>query len=349
MAGNPIRFLSSSWPWRSIASLLLPGLILAGVPVAELQHVRLRLLDPGGHRPPVAHTRVRPVWCVLLLSMWPIDLLPVLGVPVMVGGLLFATAGSLVYPDTTVDLIVFAPSGIRATVTGLLLAVLIAAAGAYLLTCLAAGHAVLARRSLRLRRPVAVRRFDAERRRIERDLHDGTQQRLISLTMKLGIARIGTPGETATLVAEAHEDARRAIAELREVVHGVRPRVLIEQGLPAALTDLARRSGVPVRVEVALPDRPTAVVESTVYFVVSEALANVAKHAQATSVTVRGGLSAGSLIVEVEDDGVGGASVRPGGGLDGLRDRAAAVGGVLALVSPRGGPTVVRLSVPSPA
>jgi signal transduction histidine kinase len=234
--------------------------------------------------------------------------------------------------------------------------------GAYLMTFVAAGHATLARlllgcREEQLAAQVAqvslsrrrlVDAFEAERRRIERDLHDGAQQRLVSLTMKLGIARIelGTAGEAATLVAAAHEDARQALAELREIVQGVHPQLLTDRGLPPALTELARRSAAPAHVDVRLPGRLPPAVEATAYFVVSEALTNVVKHAHADRVTIRGRLTADMLTVEIEDDGVGGASVRTGGGLEGLDDRAAVVDGTLTLVSPRGGPTVLRLTVP---
>jgi len=414
MAGSPLRFLSSARPWRSFAYLLsgafagpacalalvtltlsgallalvlvglllLPGVVLLGVPVAEVERLRLRLIDPvpvtGGHRVPAApgpsawvRTRLgeRATWrefaYTLLLAavLWPIDLLVACGVPLLAGALLFAAAGSVVYPDTTVALVVFSLSGPRATVAAVLLAVLVAVVGAYLMTFVAAGHATLARmllgcREEQLRAQVAqisrsrrrlVDAFEAERRRIERDLHDGAQQRLVSLTMKLGIARIElgeTPGEAATLVADAHEDARQALAELREIVHGVHPQLLTDRGLPPALTELARRSAAPAHVDVRLPGRLPPAVEATAYFVVSEALTNVVEHAHASRVSIHGRLEADVLTVRIEDDGVGGASVRTGGGLEGLEDRAAVVDGTLTLVSPRGGPTVLRLTIP---
>jgi signal transduction histidine kinase len=401
MAADPVRFLSSSRPWRSFAYLLsgavvglaclvtlvlvglllLPGLVLLGVPVAEVERLRLRLIDPipvtGGHRAPAApgpaawvRTRMgeSATWrefaytVLLAIGLWPIDLLVACGVPLLAGALLFAAAGSLIYPHTTVALLVFSLSGPSATVAGVLLASLVAVMGAYLVTFVAAGHATLARlllgcREEQLAAQVAqvslsrrrlVDAFEAERRRIERDLHDGAQQRLVSLTMKLGIARIelGTAGEAATLVAAAHEDARQALAELREIVQGVHPQLLTDRGLPPALTELARRSAAPAHVDVRLPGRLPPAVEATAYFVVSEALTNVVKHAYADRVTIRGRLTADMLTVEIEDDGVGGASVRTGGGLEGLDDRAAVVDGTLTLVSPRGGPTALRLTVP---
>jgi signal transduction histidine kinase len=147
-------------------------------------------------------------------------------------------------------------------------------------------------------------------------------------------------------VAEAHQDAKAALAELREIVHGIHPQLLTDRGLPPALAELARRSPVPSRVDVRLPGRLPATVESTAYFVVSEALANVAKHARASRVQIRGRLDEDALTIEVEDDGIGGADPRTGGGLQGLLDRAAAVDGALTVTSPVGGPTVVRLAVP---
>jgi signal transduction histidine kinase len=365
-----------------IGLLMLPVLVLLAVPVAALERARLRLMDPvpvaGGHRAvaapgPYAWARTRlgewATWreftytLLFSVALWPLGLLVAGGVPVLVGGLLFAAAGSLVYPRTTVDLLMFSLSGPAATVAGVLLAMLVTILGAYLTTFVAVGHATLARlllggheerldaqvTEISLSRRRLADAFQEERRRIERDLHDGAQQRLTSLTMKLGIARIelqNTTGEAAALVAEAHEDARQALAELRDIVHGIHPQLLTDRGLPPAITELARRSAVPAQVDVVLSERLPPAVESTAYFVVSEALTNVARHAHARSVTIRGRLGEGVLTIEITDDGVGGASVRSGGGLQGLADRAAVIDGALSLTSPRDGPTVLRLSVP---
>jgi signal transduction histidine kinase len=203
-------------------------------------------------------------------------------------------------------------------------------------------------------RDASVSAAAAELARLERDLHDGTQQRLVSLAMELGVARerlaAGAPAERVLpLVDAAHTSSKEAIAELRELVRGVQPAVLTDRGLDAALSGLAARSPVPVTVEVD-PSlevrRPTPAVESTAYFVVAEALTNAAKHARATRVRVDARRRGGDLVVTVDDDGVGGAVSAPTGGLAGMRDRALAVDGQVRVVSPEGGPTTIELVVP---
>ncbi|MEV0951295.1 sensor domain-containing protein [Promicromonospora sp. NPDC050249] len=191
--------------------------------------------------------------------------------------------------------------------------------------------------------------FDAERRRIERDLHDGAQQRLVSLTLQLGLARLDVPPDSPAgrSLASAHDQAKELMTELRELIQGIQPQTLTDLGLPAALGELADRSPVPVHVDAALGSRPDPKVEYTAYFVVSEALANVAKHVGAAGsarVTVRG--AAGTLTVEVTDDGPGGADPARGSGLAGLADRVAVMGGKMLLSSPSGGPTTVRAELP---
>ena len=201
----------------------------------------------------------------------------------------------------------------------------------------------------RAKRARAVDVAAAERRRIERDLHDGAQQRLVALAMDLGMARekfTGDPEAARTLIEEAHDEAKRALAELRNLARGIHPAVLTDRGLDAAVSALAARSPVPVEVDIELADRPTAAAESTAYFVVAEGLANVAKHAAATRAQVRITRRDGWLVVEVRDDGVGGADPAGGSGLAGLADRVASVDGRLAVDSPEGGPTVIRAEVP---
>lgn len=198
-------------------------------------------------------------------------------------------------------------------------------------------------------RAAAVDSAEAERRRIERDLHDGAQQRLVALGLDLGRAReyfATDPDRALELVTSAHEEAKEALAELRHLVRGFHPAILEDRGLDAALSSVVARSPVPVTLAVDVPVRPPAPVESTVYFVVTEALANVAKHAHARRARVTIGRSGDGLVVEVADDGVGGAQVVPGSGLAGLADRVAAVGGRLRVVSPTGGPTSVVVEVP---
>ena len=205
-------------------------------------------------------------------------------------------------------------------------------------------------RELTASRTAAVDLAIEDRRQIERDLHDGVQQRLVSLAMDLGRAKekLDTdPDRAKELVDDAHEEAKRAITEVRDLARGIHPAVLTDRGLDAALSALAARSLVPVDVEVDVDRRPPASVEAAAYFVVSEALANVAKHAMATkaNVTVRRA-GDGSLTVHVQDDGVGGATIVEGSGLAGLRDRVGALDGELHLLSPVGGPTVLQLEIP---
>jgi signal transduction histidine kinase len=198
-------------------------------------------------------------------------------------------------------------------------------------------------------RAAAVDLAAEDRRRIERDLHDGVQQRLVSLAMDLGRAKekLDTDPEGAKeLVGEAHEEAKRAITEVRDLARGIHPAVLTDRGLDAALSALATRSPVPADVRVDVDERPPASVEAAAYFVVSEALANVAKHANATRADVTVRRSGDRLTVKVEDDGVGGASLVEGSGLAGLRDRVGALDGELHLLSPRGGPTVLMVEIP---
>ena len=189
---------------------------------------------------------------------------------------------------------------------------------------------------------------ETERRRIERDLHDGAQQRLVSLAMELGRARAkfaSDPQAAEAIVGQAHEQAKEALTELRNLVRGVHPPVLSDRGLDAALSGLAALSPVPVTVRVDLPDRPPAGVEAIAYFVVAEALTNVAKHAKASRALVTVTRSGDLLNVAISDDGVGGASL-DGQGLSGLAARAAGIDGRLLVTSPAGGPTVIEAVLP---
>jgi signal transduction histidine kinase len=197
-------------------------------------------------------------------------------------------------------------------------------------------------------RRAAVEGAEDERRRIERDLHDGAQQRLVALAAGLGAAREKLRGdpEAEAMVAEAHEEAKAALRELRDLVRGIHPVILEDRGLDAALSAVVARSPVPVRLEVAVDERPPPAVESAAYFVVSEALANVAAHSGATEAAVAIARAGGRLVVEVRDDGAGGADPARGTGLDGLRTRVEALGGVLYVISPPGGPTTVLAELP---
>jgi signal transduction histidine kinase len=200
-------------------------------------------------------------------------------------------------------------------------------------------------------REASVDAAEAERRRIERDLHDGAQQRLVALAMDLGLARErlergDDPAGTAELIGHAHDEAKRAITELRELVRGIHPAVLADRGLDAALSSVAARCPVPVQLDVELPERPPAPVEAAAYFVVAEALTNVAKHSYARQVWVRVVRRGPAVVVEVTDDGVGSAVVHQSGGLAGLADRVKAVEGTVRLASPAGGPTTLLVELP---
>jgi signal transduction histidine kinase len=198
-------------------------------------------------------------------------------------------------------------------------------------------------------RVAAVDAAEAERRRIERDLHDGAQQRLVALAMDLGAARERIdrdPEAGRALLESAHEEAKAALGELRDLVRGIHPAILEEQGIDAALSAVVARCPIPVEVHVDVADRPRSAVESAAYYVVAEALTNIARHAQATRAWVNVVRLGDRLTVEVRDDGVGGADPARGTGLRGLRDRATGLGGTLDLISPAGGPTTLLVVLP---
>jgi signal transduction histidine kinase len=203
---------------------------------------------------------------------------------------------------------------------------------------------------LEISRERVVDAAEGERRRIERDLHDGAQQRLVSLAMELGRAQAkfaDDPDGARVLVDQAHAQAKEALTELRNLVRGVHPPVLTERGLDAALSGLAALCPIPVDVHVDVPVRPRSAVEAVAYFMVAEALTNVAKHSRASQakVVVEGHGYPGTLTVMISDDGIGGAD--PGGqGLAGLADRVSGVDGRLSVESPSGGPTIIAAELP---
>lgn len=208
-------------------------------------------------------------------------------------------------------------------------------------------------RALTDSRSELVEAADAERRRIERDLHDGTQQRLVSLAVHLGMARANlqeAPEEVRTVLDHAHAEAKEALRELRDVVRGLHPAVLNDRGLNAALSGVAARCPVPVRLRVDIERRPSPTVEAIAFFVVSEALTNVVKHAGASRIEVTAVRTGDRLVVSVLDDGVGGANgfadATDGTGLRGLAQRARSVDGELRVESPAGGPTLIRVELP---
>ncbi|GGV12076.1 histidine kinase [Actinomadura cremea] len=407
MAGNPLRFLLSSWPWRSLAYLaggLVTGILwlllalvlvvvgailapvgigvvlllcvpLSAVGLGAVDRRRLRLLDPrpapSPHRdPPAAGLRPWAWFRLREVATWRelghavlAGLLSVVAVMtptvLFVGGVVQAGAPMLVGQG---DQIMYGTAGTVDTqgeawpvaVAGVAMALL----GFYAMTVAAAARAALDRALLvrpveeelvdvRASRARMADAFEAERRRIERDLHDGAQQRLTALIMTLGLAKLDDGGDWA---AKAQDEARAALEELRDLVRGIHPSVLTDRGLRAAVESLAERSAVPVEVDVDLPGRPPDAIESAAYFVVAEALANVAKHSGAGRVRVSARRSRKALHIEVWDDGTGGAGAgrdaTSGTGLQGLADRVAVHDGTVRLSSPPGGPTILRVEIP---
>jgi signal transduction histidine kinase len=191
----------------------------------------------------------------------------------------------------------------------------------------------------------------SELHRIERDLHDGAQQRLVMLTIDLGLAGEkveSDPAAARQLIAEGQAQAREALAEIRQLVRGIAPSILLDRGLMAALESISGRGPVPTVLSgnLAPGERLPPSAERTAYFVVTEALANVAKHSGAAHCEVRCNRDGARLVIEVRDDGAGGARLEPGGGLAGLADRIAGVDGAFEVSSPAGGPTLVRAEIP---
>ncbi|WIM92598.1 histidine kinase [Actinoplanes oblitus] len=334
-----------------LLGLLGPRLALS---TARAERWRLRLagavpLPPGRrgdlYRDPATWRAV--AYMVLLGVVGPMWL----GVLGAVGLIVVSTPISVQYRMSVMDSV----AGVLGRAGGglLLIPVLL-----YLTASFGGAHAALARLLLapersdelvevaRSRRRLA-HAFDAERLRIERDLHDIAQQRLVALTMQISMARLDLPAGSpaAAAMAAAHEQAKTLMAELRDLIRGISPRTLRELGLRAAVEELAAASCLEVRVDVdgsRFPDE----VESVAYAAVAEALSNAVKHAAAGEVNVSVRRVGGRLLVEVRDGGAGGADPRRGSGLTGLADRAAAAGGRLLMSSPAGGPTVLRVELP---
>ncbi|MFS7872007.1 sensor histidine kinase [Streptomyces asiaticus] len=369
----------------SVVLVGIPLLVLAalaGIPVAWVERHRMRLIDadPAAdpHRAPLAHglwawliTRMREqaTWrelghaLLFAVLLWPVDAL-VLAVALLcplsmaATPLLMATVGGGQEANVLKQWTVTTwPAALGIAVLGVVLLML----GAYALGVVAGARAGLTRlliapREAELATKVVeltrsrlrlVDAFEAERRRIERDLHDGAQQRLVGLTMTLGLARLDAPpGPVADQLARAQEEADTVLAELRELIRGIHPKVLSDHGLPAAVADAADRSAIPVDVDLALSGRLPQAVEAAAYFVVREALTNVARHSGASRAEVSGGHRDGRLFLQVRDDGRGGADARAGTGLTGLADRVSALDGRISLSSPPGGPTLLRVEIP---
>ncbi|MEU1149628.1 sensor histidine kinase [Streptomyces sp. NPDC005863] len=401
---------------------LLAAIPLSGLPVAALERRRLHLLDPAAPPPATPHrtptTPGIPAWlrlrlkeqatwrelaytALLALVLWPLDLLVLACTAALPALLLVAPAHLALAPGhggvrpAKLWVVDSYPEAAGTALLGLALLLLLA----YPLRAYAAPrarltHFFLAPRETELADILAevtrsrarlVDAFEAERRRIERDLHDGAQQRLVALTMTLGLARLDAPpeGPLADRLATAHDEAGRVLAELRELIHGIHPQVLADHGLTAAIEDIADRSAIPVRTENTeddkahnahtthdthntpspnpnrppLPRFPRAI-ESAAYFAVREILANVGKHSGATharvTTTHTTGIHTaathttadGVLRIEVHDDGRGGADPARGTGLTGLADRLAVLDGTLTVASPQGGPTTVSVEIP---
>ncbi|GIJ56609.1 histidine kinase [Virgisporangium aurantiacum] len=349
-----------------IGFLAFPLMMLASIYVARFERWLLRLVEPGvvaadPHRPVPAGTwRERWQWVrarlrepitwrefgyavVSCLTLWWVD-----GAVIVIA--FYVPAVFIGAPTYISDPVAMVPM--------MVFGFLLIPVAAYPVTAWAAARAAMTRAVLvpldaKLGEAVRSRArlvdaFEVERRRIERDLHDGAQQRLVTLSLKLGLARLDLPpgSPAAVQVAEAHELARQALDEIRELINGVHPQVLADRGLPAAVEDLASRAPVPVDVDVSLPGRLPRPVELAAYFVVSEALTNVARHSGASRVGITGGVEADRLVLEIMDDGRGGADPDAGTGLAGLGDRVAAVDGTLTLLSPAGGPTLIRADLP---
>ncbi|MGW3915842.1 sensor histidine kinase [Streptomyces sp. NPDC005070] len=198
-------------------------------------------------------------------------------------------------------------------------------------------------------RGVVVDTAAADLRRIERDLHDGAQARLVNLAMGLGLAKeklLEDPDAAASMVDEAHGEVKLALQELRDLARGIHPAVLTDRGLDAALSAIASRCTVPVKVSTELETRPAAAIEGIAYFTVSELLQNVSKHSGARSASVDVWRTDERLLIQVRDDGRGGAGVDGGTGMAGLADRLGAVDGLFVVDSPVGGPTVITAELP---
>ncbi|WJV48519.1 sensor histidine kinase [Streptomyces flavofungini] len=371
---------------------LLAALAFVGLPVAALERRRLRLVDPAlapsPHRAPDApgltawirlRAREQATWrelayaALMAFVLWPLDLLVAacaLALPLLLAGApahLALTGGPAdggVRP-AKLWLVESYPAACGTAALGLvLLVVLLYPLGAYAAARAALARLLLAPREAETRARLAevtrsrarlVTAFEAERRRVERDLHDGAQQRLVALSMTLGLARLDAEPDSplAARLATAHSEADAVLAELRELIRGIHPQVLADYGLSAAIEDAADRSPVPVDVDTGagtdtgtrLPRLPEPV-ESAAYFAVREALTNVAKHSGATRASVQARHARGALRLTVRDDGTGGADPALGSGLTGLADRLAVLDGTLTVTSPPGGPTVLTLEIP---
>ncbi|MFF9098442.1 sensor histidine kinase [Streptomyces sp. NPDC014802] len=392
MAQRPLSFLTSSWPWRSLAYLSggvlvgavavlvfavglaaglallvvligvapLVGLVLASTVVATVERRRLSLVDldrlTDPHRSPDAPglrgwvaTRLKEqaTWRELVFTLlsaaalWWLDLL-VLGFSFGVPATLIAATSQETWPWTV-------------------FAVIVLLASPYTVTSWAGARAVMARtflaprdrelgeelREVRASQSRLLDSFDAERVRIERDLHDGAQQHLVSLGMTLALMRLDVEEGSAQdeLLTQAENQLSTAHQELRALIRGLNPPVLADHGLVAAVEDYAGRFPIPVTVDLKLPQRLPRKLETTMYYLINEAMTNIAKHSGATTAHVHGRYHSDLFILDIKDDGRGGLDPA-GSGVTGLADRIAALDGRMRVSSPVGGPTLVHVEVP---
>ncbi|RAJ84932.1 histidine kinase [Streptomyces sp. PsTaAH-137] len=392
MAQRPLSFLTSSWPWRSLAYLSggvvvgaaavlvfalglaaglallvvligiapLVGMVLAATLVARVERLRLRLVDkdplPDPHRAPEAPglrtwaaTRLKEqvTWRELMFTLlsaaalWWMDLM-VLGFSFGIPATTIASTGKDTWPWTVFGAIVLLASPYTVTSWA-------GARAAMARTFLAPRDKELGEelREVRASQSRLLDSFDAERVRIERDLHDGAQQRLVSLGMTLAMLRLEIPEDSSQseLLTQAEFQLSTAHQDLRALVRGLNPPVLADHGLVAAIEDYAGRFPIPVTVDLRLPERLPRKLETTMYYLINEAMTNIAKHSGANSAQVRGRYHADLLFLDITDDGRGGVDPT-GSGVTGLADRVTALDGRMRVSSPVGGPTLLHVEVP---
>ncbi|MFF3784180.1 sensor histidine kinase [Streptomyces sp. NPDC001933] len=393
MAQRPMSFLTSSWPWRSLAYLgsgvlfgtaavaifaaglavgvallvvligiaPLVGLVLASTVVATAERHRLRLVDldrlPDPHRRPDARgtkawvaTRLKEqvTWRELMFTListaalWWLDLM-VLGFCFGLPAVFFGSLDGETWPWAVFGVIVLLASPYTVTSWA-------GARAAMARTFLAPRDRELGEelREVRASQVRLLDSFDAERVRIERDLHDGAQQRLVSLGMTLGMLRLDTPPDSpqSELLTQAEKQLSSAHQELRALIRGLNPPVLADHGLVAAIEDYAARFPIPVTVDLRLPEELPRKVETTMYYLLNEAMTNIARHSGAAKAEVRGRYHADLLIFDITDDGRGGVDTEAGSGVTGLADRVKALDGRMRVSSPVGGPTLLHVEVP---
>ncbi|WP_396640990.1 histidine kinase [Microbacterium sp.] len=358
-----IAFVYSLFAIGWLETARIDGLYNFGLPVRRarrspksgfggfLHTIWLQFIDPGMWRG-VANFAIASV-----LGMIVLGFLGLLTSGIVLSfAPIFADAGTVPLGNTGLDVATAwaVPAGVIAAIFSLAaiigLAILQGVIARAVLVPSREAQLAEAARASNVQRAGAVRSAEVERTRIERDLHDGVQPRLVSVGMTLGLAQQKVdddPAAAKALIAEAHTSTKAAITELRQLARGIHASVLDDRGLDAALSALASRSHIPVVLDVRLTARCSKAAEAAAYFVIAESLTNAAKHSRASEVRVlvreREG---GMLWARVEDNGIGGAHVTPGGGIDGISQRVIGAGGSFRLDSPVGGPTTVEVSVP---